>query len=259
MTRLSLLLSLALCAVAPVASAQTVEMSVIDRDTDRWLPEHAHRGERWVAGTPGHRYGVRLRNRSNRRVLVVLSVDGVNAVSGETASPSQGGYVLGPWQSTRIDGWRKSLDDVAGFVFTDLADSYAARTGRPDNVGVIGIAVFAQARPRPAPPIAAISPEAASPAHSSRADAAKSAASEASLARDAVAQAIGTGHGEREWSPVSHTRFLRASRVPMQVSQLRYDDRDGLLARGVLPRHHWRRHHPPRAFPATFAPDPPRR
>ncbi|MGO4782125.1 hypothetical protein AB4084_42215, partial [Lysobacter sp. 2RAB21] len=59
-----------------------------------------------------------------------------------TASPSQAGYVLEAWQSTEINGWRKSMDDVAQFVFTDLPDSYAARTGRPDNVGVIGVAVF---------------------------------------------------------------------------------------------------------------------
>src|SRR3546814_3906476 len=60
----------------------------------------------------------------------LLSVDGVNAVTGEDADPSQAGYVLAPWQSTEIDGWRKSLDEVARFRFTDLPDSYAARTGR---------------------------------------------------------------------------------------------------------------------------------
>lgn len=62
--------------------------------------------------------------------------------TGETAAPSQSGYVLQPWQSTSIEGWRKSLDRVAAFRFTRLANSYAARTGRPDDVGVIGVAVF---------------------------------------------------------------------------------------------------------------------
>src|SRR3546814_1568020 len=102
---------------------------------------------------------VGLTNTSGERVLVVLSVDGVNAVTGEDADPSQAGYVLAPWQSTEIDGWRKSLDEVARFRFTDLPDSYAARTGRPGNVGVIGIAVFRERRvariwtpPHPKPP-----------------------------------------------------------------------------------------------------------
>ena len=48
----------------------------------------------------------------------MLSVDGVNAVTGQTASPSQGGYVLEPWETAEIAGWRKSLDDIAQFVFT---------------------------------------------------------------------------------------------------------------------------------------------
>jgi len=72
----------------------------------------------------------------------VTSVDGVNVISGATAAPSQSGYVLDPWGSVEIAGWRKSFDDVATFFFTDLGNSYAARTGRPDDVGVIGVAVF---------------------------------------------------------------------------------------------------------------------
>jgi hypothetical protein len=96
------------------------------------LPVHRHRGELYVAGEPGHEYEIRLRSREHGRVLAVTSVDGVNVVSGETAATSQGGYVL--------DGWRKNLDEVAAFYFTRLRNSYAARTGRPDHVGVIGIA-----------------------------------------------------------------------------------------------------------------------
>lgn len=96
------------------------------------LPVHRHRGELYVAGEPGHEYEIRLRSREHGRVLAVTSVDGVNVLSGETAATSQGGYVL--------DGWRKNLDEVAAFYFTRLRNSYAARTGRPDHVGVIGIA-----------------------------------------------------------------------------------------------------------------------
>ena len=122
----------------PVAAGDLVQLDVVDRDNGQVLPEYRHRGQDWIAGVPGHRYSVRLTNTTGERVLVVLSVDGVNAVTGQTASPSQGGYVLEPWESAEIAGWRKSLDDIAQFVFTDLPDSYAARTGRPANVGVVG-------------------------------------------------------------------------------------------------------------------------
>jgi hypothetical protein len=258
-----LILCLGLGACTPGQARPLVDMTVVDRDRGDWLDQYHHRGQDWVAGEPGHRYGVRLTNTSGERVLVVLSIDGVNAVTGQTAHPSQAGYVLEPWQSTEIDGWRKSMDDVAQFVFTDLPDSYAARTGRPDNVGVIGIAVFQEARAYYYPP-PVYSPRDASGAReqdgaSRGAPAAPSAQAEKSIARDEARQSIGTGHGEREWSPVSSTGFERASRSPAQVTQLRYDDYRALVARGVLPRrwHDRWNDDEPRAFPEGFVADPP--
>ena len=256
-----------------LVAAPIVDVDVIDRDTGQWLPEIPHRGDTWVAGTPGHRYAVRLTNTSGERVLVVLSVDGVNAVSGETAHPSQAGYVLAPWQSTEIAGWRKSLDDVAQFVFTDLPDSYAARTGRPDNVGVIGVAVFREAQPirydyPVGPPVARENGTrdqargAARERNAAKASAPAAAAeSSADSAYGGVAQQrIGTGHGQREWAPVGRTGFVRNSRRPTQVSELRYDDIDNLVAMGVLPRPYYERYpyQQPRAFPDGFVADPPR-
>jgi hypothetical protein len=257
-TILSLAAVLAAAACAPLSAQPLVDLDVVDRDSGQWLPELPHRGRTWIPGVPGHRYAVRLTNTSDERVLVVLSVDGVNAVTGATAAPSQAGYVLDPRQSAEIAGWRKSLDDVAQFVFTDLPDSYAARTGRPDNVGVIGIAVFREARPvawEEEPPAVARD-DAAPAAPAAQAGAAK-AASEASA--DAARQRIGTGHGAREWSPVARTDFIRASSRPAQVTQLRYDDVDRLVALGVLPRRHryWQASQPD-AFPGDFVADPPR-
>lgn len=264
----TLLLSAALLsasACTPAAARPFFDVAVIDRDSGQWLPEYAGRGDTWIAGVPGHRYSVRLSNTSGERVLVVLSVDGVNAVSGETANPEQTGYVLAPWQSTEINGWRKSLDDVAQFVFTDLPDSYAARTGRPDNVGVIGIAVFRERQryitpryirmPMPAPPMA----DAARGQSASKAAANAPAVAESS-ARDSdgiARQNIGTGHGQREWSPVGHTDFKRASRTPAQVSQLRYDDLGTLAALGIVPHPYGDRRDGPVAFPNGFVADPP--
>lgn len=253
---------LAATACTPLLARPLVQIDVVDRDTGQQLPEYGHRGRTWVAGAPGHRYSVRLTNSSSERVLVVLSVDGVNAVTGETANPSQAGYVLAPWQSTEIAGWRKSLDDVAQFVFTDLPDSYAARTGRPDNVGVIGIAVFREARryphyPPPSPPIAEHERS------ESKAARAASPATESSAADSAYGgvaqQRIGTGHGQREWAPVGRTDFVRASSHPAQVTQVRYDDIDTLAALGVLPYRHprWPGEEPD-AFPNGFVADPPR-
>ena len=217
--------SLCGCSTPPAraAAGQLVDVQLIDRARQHALPEYRHRGATWVAGRPGERYAVRLTNRSGARVLVVLSVDGVNAISGQTAGTSQSGYVLSPWQSADITGWRKNDDEAAAFYFTALPDSYAARTGRPDDVGVIGVALF---RRKPAQPVAPIAPEPAARSHSDAASGARAAAERESR--------LGTGHGRQETSYATHVTFERATSTPAEVITLYYDSHANLLARGVI-------------------------
>lgn len=255
--RSSLLKLLLLLACWPLAASaghrEKVSLSLRDLDTGAVLQVHAHRGQQHVAGRAGHRYAVQLRNLTGERVLVVLSVDGVNAVSGETAATAQTGYVLAPYQSTEIRGWRKSLHEVAEFTFADLPDSYAARTGRPDNVGVIGIAVFEEKAPRYQPPAPAIGGRANAPASAAAPREAEQARADSS---ERKAQSLGTGHGARRYDPAQHVAFERASTRPAQLSRLYYDSRENLIAAGIIrvPRY---RHDPrPDPFPIGFVPDP---
>jgi hypothetical protein len=118
------------------------DVTVYDRVENRMLTIHQHNGRYYVVGKPGNEYQIRVQNRGRQEILSVVSVDGVNAVSGETANWAQTGYVLGNYQAFDIRGWRKSMDRIAAFYFTEHQNSYAARTGRPQNVGVIGVAVF---------------------------------------------------------------------------------------------------------------------
>ena len=279
-TRRALLTLLAAAAAAactsPPAAAvgSIVDVQIVDRARGETLTTWRSRGSSWVAGRPGDRYSVRLTNRSGGRVLVVLSVDGVNAVSGENAAVGQTGYVLAPYQTADITGWRKSYSEAAAFYFTALPDSYAARTGRPDNVGVIGAAVFRERVPEPplgswsnpAPPLAKEGAasgrmEAERQAPSAAANNDSIAPAEKSAARRAqpeMAQRddrrLGTGYGEREYSPTTETRFERASPSPSEIVQVRYDSVQNLIAAGVIPRP---RPIPrqPDAFP-SFVPDP---
>ncbi len=250
----------ALSLAAPAfALGGLVEVSLVDRDRGAALPNFSHQGASWVAGRPGSRYAVRLVNRTGGRVLVVLSIDGVNAVSGETAATAQTGYVLAPWQSTEITGWRKSLTEAAAFYFSALPDSYAARTDRPDNVGVIGAAVFVERAREPVSGgfshesnLADADAGAARRAAPSAAAPAAPTMKSAEAARDE--QRLGTGHGEREYMPTTQTRFDRASDRPTEVVRLRYDSEDRLVALGVIkpPR---RGPRAPDPFP-QFVPDP---
>jgi hypothetical protein len=269
---LTCLLPLAAC-----AQEHLVDVQVVDLDQGNWLSPMPYAGREYIEGRPGHRFSVTLHNLTGERVLAVLSVDGVNAISGQTAAASQAGYVLEPWQQVDIHGWRKSYSDVAEFYFTDLPDSYAARTGRPANVGVIGVAAFRERRP---PPIA-YQPPPPEPYYpqpygydreDSRGGAAAKAGAPANAAADAAAastdsyarseaapspmpQQIGTGHGQRRYDPVTSTEFERASWRPNQRVALYYDSYEALVAKGVI-RDRYDYARTPDAFPAGFAPDP---
>ena len=97
----------ALFAALPAqAVGRLADINIVDRDSGETLPVIRHRGEYWVAGRPGARYAVSVRNALPGRVMSVVSVDGVNVVSGETAAWGQTGYVLSPWQQYDITGRR---------------------------------------------------------------------------------------------------------------------------------------------------------
>jgi hypothetical protein len=257
---LSLLTATLLTACATIVDAGTLaDVSVINRTTGVTLPVYRHQGRYFVEGKSGDRYAVQLRNRSGGRILTVLSVDGVNAVSGQTAATHQSGYVLSPGASAEIAGWRKDMNDVAAFYFTALPDSYAARTGRPDNVGVIGVAVYKEYVEPPrvmleAPALSQAKPEATGRMAANDAAGAPAAPSEsAHRSKSLSAEKIGTGHGERIHAPTTSTEFQRASSTPSEVITIHYDSRSNLIAQGII------RNYPkmPQAFPGGgFVPDP---
>lgn len=235
------------------------------------LPTFHHEGRTYVMGTVGQRYAIHISNPTGRRVEAVVSVDGLDAIDGKPANfATKRGYVLQPWGETTIDGFRTSLSEVATFRFSSVRDSYAGRTGQARDVGVIGVAFFAErppvavARPRPYQPYngpydrdtseaprAEAKPSAAAPAPTTRpaedtmaeAPARKSAESSASgrggMRDDAHQErrersGLGTEFGEARESRVEEVAFVRASQTsPTQVVSLRYNDRPGLVALGI--------------------------
>ncbi|CAN7440879.1 hypothetical protein LJR129_002861 [Acidovorax sp. LjRoot129] len=281
---------LALTSLPAQAVGRLADITIVDRDTGATLPVHYAKGEYWVAGRPGSRYAVTVHNRIGERVLAVPSVDGVNVLSGETAAWGQTGYVFSPHERYQITGWRKSNSEVAAFEFSSLANSYASRTGRPAHVGVIGVALFRERQPLPLPSVAPepyrqrrelresadrlsdtpapalpapapASPAAAAPAPASEAESsiAAQAAGNVAKAAPAAAARLGTAHGQRETSVVSHTSFTRLQERPNEVITIRYDSRENLVAAGVI-REHPVRQPTPRAFPQSdnpsYVPDP---
>jgi hypothetical protein len=282
MTRLCISAVLFTVALSTEAHAvgKLADVSVIDRDSGCALPAHYYRGEYWVAGTPGARYAIEIRNRLGERVLAVTSVDGVNVVSGATAGWGQTGYVFGAGEAYQITGWRKSDSDVAAFAFTPSPNSYAARTGRPANVGIIGVALFRERAKAVVPEVsrlgeasreersaratdaaaASASPTPAEPAAGARDSLAKSSGNHVSQDFQSPEPKLGTAHGQREISLVAHTEFERLQSEPNEIVRIRYDSMENLVAMGIVaPR--GRMPPEPNAFPGmasrAYVPDPP--
>jgi hypothetical protein len=101
-------------------------------------------GRVYVVGQEGQRYTIVIENHTPARYEAVATVDGLDVISGRPGSFENRGYVLLPWSSVQIDGFRQSRDEVAAFRFAKVRDSYAAARGEDRNVGVIGFAFFAE-------------------------------------------------------------------------------------------------------------------
>jgi hypothetical protein len=285
------LTALSTLAGAAGAVGSIADVTVYDRMENRMLPIHQHNGRYYVVGKPGNEYQIRIANRGRQEILSVVSVDGVNAVSGETANWNQTGYVLGNYQAFDIRGWRKSMDRIAAFYFTEHQNSYAARTGRPNNVGVIGVAVFRKKIEPPVriepplPPLrpwprqrsespfpsssdgaasgldkdsaraAPAAPPAAAMEDRAGSQSAQSAQSELSRAPQ-KSTTLGTGHGRSEESQVTYTNFERASAAPAEVITIHYDTYENLLSQGVIVQPPVYARPGPVPFPGQFVPDP---
>ena len=253
------------------AVGSLANIQIIDRDTGNVLPTYRCRGEYWVAGAPGARYSIKVQNHRGQRLLAVTAVDGINVISGETGAWGQSGYVLGAGEAYEITGWRKSDAEIAAFNFTSAGRSYAERTGRPANIGVIGVALFLE-RPAQISQYVPLDQKSEESSRGRSEDAASAApqspvtspspksAGAQSLSNVAPAEKLGTGHGAREASYVQNTQFDRLSSTPNEVIKIRYDSFENLVAMGVVPsRPAWRPG--PNPFPDSssprYVPDPP--
>jgi len=117
----------------------------------RVLRTIAHNHKNYIEAPADGDYEIRLTNNSPRTRMAVVAVDGINVVNNTDAGFDGPGYVLAPWQTTSIRGWRRSGSEVAKFSFVANKGSYAAGTGRgTKNTSSIGVAVFDE-KPKPKP------------------------------------------------------------------------------------------------------------
>jgi hypothetical protein len=120
-----------------------LSVALVD-EAGRTLPGFTAGGRTLIEGQDGGRYRIVVRNATTARFEIVASVDGLDVIDGHPADPNRRGYIVDPRGTLVIDGFRTSDDAVAAFRFGRVADSYAAQTSGDRNVGVVGLAIFAE-------------------------------------------------------------------------------------------------------------------
>lgn len=128
------------------------DISIIGEDGEQ-LPTFLHDGKHYVAGRKDERYDIHVQNKIGERIEVVITVDGRDVISGEKGDASRNGYAIGPYGIATIKGFRQSDERVAAFRFATKDESYSSKMGTPQNVGVIGVAVYREKQETWKPPL----------------------------------------------------------------------------------------------------------
>ena len=108
------------------------------------IRKYSHQGNYYVEGRTGTEYSIKITNNYYSRRLFVVSVDGMNVISGKTADEDpHNGYIVNGYDTLNLKGFRINNDEVAAFKFVDSKKSYAKEvTDSKENNGVIGVRVF---------------------------------------------------------------------------------------------------------------------
>lgn len=243
-----------------------VKVTLVD-EAGREYPVHKHKGRRYFEGKEGEQYRIKVKNTTNTRLEVLLTVDGLSVLSGEEGDFEQRGYVLPAYSHTEIEGWRMNKQQVAAFRFGEREDSYADLKGIPQHLGLIGVAVwgevpvpigypvvtpfpyYREVYPRPHYPApiygsssgSGLLAGGVSPAVRVMCDTGQKTSASQNFAEGispasfgSAAPSLGTQYGETVESRVTSTSFLRSTEEPIETLVLEYDTRSSLLRRGII-------------------------
>lgn len=221
----------------------------------------------------GDLYRIEVKNRLNRRIGLVIAVDGRNIISGGKSwlRNHERMYILEPYGWGEFAGWRTDRDRINRFYFTDVPDSYAAAFGDESAMGVIAVSVYPEAdrcrRPMPHSRIAPSTPEdqrGKAEGSSDRPEAfpaGPEAAGQKMKDRESLPEqaleSVGTGYGRDEYSPSRRVAF-RPEKKALETIYLKYEWRSTLCKLGVIECVRQSRRPPNRFWDSGgYAPPPP--
>jgi hypothetical protein len=242
------ILTIVVCTTSAWAGSVGDAMEVrIVTDDGRTLPTYPvkmRHGVRkvYAEAIKGDHYRIEVKNRLNRRVGLVIAVDGRNIISGTKSwlKNNERMYILEPYGSGEFAGWRTAQDRINRFYFTDVPDSYAAAFGDRSAMGVIAVALYPEVQRYESPiPLSRTPPSCprgqagkAEEAPTAREDSGKLMKEKDARSEQAL-ESAGTGYGRGEYSPSQIVAFEPEKR-PVETIYLKYEWRSTLCKLGVV-------------------------
>lgn len=224
----------------------------------RPLQEYYARGRTYIEAIQGAEYELRVRNPTSDRVAVSLSVDGLNTIDARHSSAwNASKWVIEPYQTITISGWQMSSERARRFYFTNERDSYGAKLGQTENLGVISAVFFRERRP-----VVPVTPPYPISRDREKSETRESAKSRAGATADSRAAApvtdddyAATGIGRNVRNDVRWVNMDLDSRAAAEVT-IRYEYYSALLRLGVVPRQQSREPLQRREDSRGFSPEP---
>lgn len=234
-------------AVEPVAEVNGFSVEVII--DGRRATEYASRGRRYIEALERAEYELRIHNPTGSRIAVALAVDGMNTIDARHSSAWEARkWVIEPYGTIHVRGWQMSADNARRFYFTTERDSYGAKIGQTQNLGVISAVFFRERRPVTIMPVTPGGREERptykrrdgsktqnSPAESSGTTANRDAAKPRSTYPPPDDESAATGIGRNVQNGVTWIKMDLEQRPVAEVT-IRYEYREALVRLGILPR-----------------------
>jgi hypothetical protein len=189
----------------------------------------------YMEAVKGQRYSIQVTNKSNRRIGVVIAVDGRNIIDGRKSDLQRNErmYIIGPHQTNTFEGWRTGMDRTNRFYFTESSDSYAETVfADASAMGTIALAVYKEKPPEITPYPGSSFRMKETPAET--APGASTGRSSADRVEQKKSQEAGTGFGETTYSPAQVVHFDPEHTTAERIV-LKYEWRSELCRKGIIP------------------------
>jgi hypothetical protein len=189
----------------------------------------------YMEAVKGQKYSIQVRNRSTRRIGIVVAVDGRNIIDGKKSDLARNErmYIIGPHETNTFEGWRTGMDRTNRFYFTEQSDSYAEKVfADASAMGTIALAVYREKLPEIIPYSGSSFRMKEAPGEA--APGASAGSRSADRAEQEKTEQAGTGFGETTYSPARVVHFDPENTTAEKIV-LKYEWRSELCRKGIIP------------------------